>query len=273
MPTVVDWITAAGLRAVGFRSRYVATRHGRVRLLEAEGRGPLPPVVVVHGLGSAAADAGAWMHTLRRDVSRVIAVDLPGHGDSDGVSDVSTFRDATIDALEAIPHPAIVFGNSLGGLVAIRWAQRRPERVRGLFLASPGGAPMAPDELDRFALRSHADARRFVDAMLGRPRWGHHVLAWGVRRRFANPVVPALLATAATEALAPSDLAGLAMPVWWMCGQQDGVFSASSREFFRASLPAHAVRDEPAGFGHAPLLDDGAAVRRRVVAFARSVAA
>jgi pimeloyl-ACP methyl ester carboxylesterase len=37
----------------------------------------------------------------------------------------------------------VVFGNSMGGFLAIRFASRHPERVLGLMVNSPSGAPGA----------------------------------------------------------------------------------------------------------------------------------
>jgi kynureninase len=39
------------------------------------------------------------------------------------------------------PDLCYLDGNSLGGFVATRYALARPERVRGLVLLSPAGAP------------------------------------------------------------------------------------------------------------------------------------
>lgn len=71
----------------------------------------------------------------------LVAVDLPGHGHSDGVADlpdamlpVGHARDVAT-ALETLaPHARCVVGMSLGGLTAIELAAARPELVARLVL-------------------------------------------------------------------------------------------------------------------------------------------
>jgi pimeloyl-ACP methyl ester carboxylesterase len=50
--------------------------------LAAPGRGPLPTIVLLHGLGSAAVHLGPLLNPLRAHTRGVVALDLPGHGDS-----------------------------------------------------------------------------------------------------------------------------------------------------------------------------------------------
>jgi pimeloyl-ACP methyl ester carboxylesterase len=270
MLKVAERLALAGLWAVGFKSRFVDTTAGRVHVLDAAGSGALPPLVLLHGLGATAGDQGLLLVHLKARFSRVIALDLPGHGESADLSgrDADAFTRGTFEALDAVmTGPSVLFGNSLGGLVAIRYALQRPERVLGLFLASPGGAPMAVADLDRFRIDNGAQARAFVDIVLGRPRWGRGVLAWGVRRRFANPLVRVLLDAAVRSQLSPEDVRSLPMPVHVLWGAAERVLPPSHRQFFLDNLPDPTRFDAPEGLGHAPFLDDPAGVARRVVAF------
>ncbi len=87
--------------------------------------------------------AAEWAPVFTRLRGPIIAVDLPGHGKSDVPADGMRARAIDVmlcEALDAlIVTPAVVFGNSLGGLAALRYAVARPERVCGLILNSPGG--------------------------------------------------------------------------------------------------------------------------------------
>jgi 3-oxoadipate enol-lactonase len=68
---------------------------------------------------------------------RMIALDLPGHGQSDPApaASVEEYAGAAADLLVALDcEPVVVVGHSLGGSVAIALAARRPELVRGLVL-------------------------------------------------------------------------------------------------------------------------------------------
>lgn len=254
---------------------------GRVHVLEVTGRGPRPPVVLLHGLSSAGVHFLPMLGALEARFSRIILPDLPGHGFSDLPLrlEADGFHDATFEALDrVVAEPAVFFGNSLGGYAAIRYAAARPYRVRGLFLASPAGASMTEDEFEAlralFRLRHHGDALAFIDRLLARPGWSRHLLAWGIRRQFRRPEVEAVLRVAAAEhLLTPEELARLEMPtvLWW--GRHERILPARSLEFFKAHLPAHARVEEPEGFGHSPFLDDPLALVRRLADFGDEVVA
>lgn len=280
MSGLAEHVARASLRVLGgYTSRHVETSMGRVHVLEAEGRGHRPPVVLLHGLSSAGVHFLPMLGALHGRFSRIILPDLPGHGFSDFPRSPGAggFHDATFQALDQlVGEPAVFFGNSLGGYAAIRYAAARPYRVRGLFLASPAGAAMTDAELEAlralFRLRGHRDALAFIDRLLARPGWTRHVLAWGIERQFRRPEVDAVLRIAAAEhLLTPGELARLEMPtvLWW--GRHERILPARNLEFFRAHLPAHARVEEPEGFGHSPFLDDPHALARRLSAFGDEV--
>ena len=114
---------------------------GATRLVYAVG-GDGPPLVLVHGLGGTIENWRSLAPALTRR-HRVLVPDLPGHGRSAPLSEA---RD--VDALavavfaiadaEEIGH-AVWVGHSLGGVVALRAAVRRPEAVRGVVLAASAG--------------------------------------------------------------------------------------------------------------------------------------
>ena len=100
-----------------------------------------PPVLAVHGLGGT---KGSFLPTLAAlaDRFRVIAMDLPGFGDSDkpigAAYDPRFFARAVVDLLDALElERAHLVGNSLGGRVALELGLREPERVRRLVLLAP----------------------------------------------------------------------------------------------------------------------------------------
>lgn len=82
---------------------------------------------------------------------RVVAYDFPGHGftthatDDLEIEDYSVHLLGLLDALE-LPQ-ATIFGESLGGWVAIRFAGDHPERVDKLVLSSPGGNMLPTERL------------------------------------------------------------------------------------------------------------------------------
>jgi pimeloyl-ACP methyl ester carboxylesterase len=107
--------------------------------LEAGGHGA-PPVVLLHGLGATCASFLPTVWDLSRD-HRVIAVDLPGFGESDKpvrplhAQYYAGWLASFLDAL-AIDRAHLV-GNSMGGRVALEMGLRFPSRVRKLGLLAP----------------------------------------------------------------------------------------------------------------------------------------
>ena len=116
----------------------VATRMGKLSTLAA-GRGS--PVVCLHGLGATKASFLPTVAALADDW-RVIAVDLPGFGESDkplgAAYDAPYFADAVTALLDELGiERAHLIGNSMGGRVAIEIGLRYPERVERIALLSP----------------------------------------------------------------------------------------------------------------------------------------
>ena len=105
------------------------------------GSGP-PQLVLVHG---GAQNAHTW-DTVALALGRpLLAVDLPGHGHSDGgpdgsISAGSNGRDLATVIAELAPEARGVVGMSLGGLSSIALAAEAPELVRALVLVdiTPG---------------------------------------------------------------------------------------------------------------------------------------
>lgn len=251
-----------------------------MHVLDAQGDGRLPPLVLLHGLSSTGVHYLPLISHLRPHVRRLVLPDLPGHGFSEAPA--GGMRADTVDAglreaLDAVlDEPAVIFGNSLGGIAAIRYARLRPERVRGLFLCSPGGAPMPEEELSRFLdtfrCDSHASAVAFVDRVFGRRYPFRHLVALGIKQRMRHPTVRTLLASARTDGLlSPEELADLKMPVTVSWGRRDGVLPREHLEFFRAHLPSHATVHEPPNHGHSPYLEDARGVGRAIVSFLGNV--
>ena len=114
-------------------------RHGGLRYFTG---GAGPPLVLVHGLGGW---AGNWRAVARRLVAerRLLVPELPGLGGSeplDRASSLDPFVDGLLDLLaaeQALPAPWV--GHSLGALVGVHAAVRRPDAVSGLVLAAAPG--------------------------------------------------------------------------------------------------------------------------------------
>ena len=123
----------------GFEERLADVKGVRMRYFVA---GEGDPLVLVHGLGGAASN---WneLAPLLLPRRRLLVPDLPGHGGSTalpGVSGLDPFADRVAAVAEREGMlPAPVVGHSLGGMVVLRLALRRPEAVQALVLAGAAG--------------------------------------------------------------------------------------------------------------------------------------
>jgi long-chain acyl-CoA synthetase len=104
---------------------------------------PARTMMFVHGFGG---QATQWKHQLKKfsDDSRVIALDLRGHGLSDKPFSAYTLAEHLAD-LEAalrvlnVPEKFVLLGHSFGGAVVAEYAAAHPERVEKLILIATAG--------------------------------------------------------------------------------------------------------------------------------------
>ena len=116
------------------------------RVLELEGEGP--PLVLLHGYADS---ADTWRHVLdrlgRRD-RRAVAVDLPGFATADRLREGKVLPQldrfvAAVVSDTAGEEEAVLAGNSLGGCLALRAAQRQRVPLAGVVPIAPAGFDMA----------------------------------------------------------------------------------------------------------------------------------
>jgi len=111
-----------------------------------------PPIVLLHGWSDSADTWRLLLAALARRGHDAIALDMPGFGAAGALrdgEDVMPQLDAF--AAEAIEHaseragggPVIVAGNSLGGAVALRAAERDDLPLAGIVPVAPAGLTMA----------------------------------------------------------------------------------------------------------------------------------
>lgn len=130
-------------KPAGFEERFLDARGCRLRYLVA---GEGDPLVLVHGLGGAAAN---WLALapLLLPGKRLIVPELPGHGGSSPLPAAPSLSPYADRLGLLLDHegaaPAAVVGHSLGGAVALRLALRRPEAVSALVLAAAAGISSA----------------------------------------------------------------------------------------------------------------------------------
>ena len=122
----------------GLRTR-VLVEGGRVKDRE--------PVLLVHGVGGWAENWRPVMSALASTGRQIIALDLPGFGESEAPRRVRYFGPDeafyprfVLGAMDALGiERAHIVGNSMGGTIAYMTAVTAPTRTRSVVLVAPGG--------------------------------------------------------------------------------------------------------------------------------------
>jgi len=131
-------------------------------------------IVFVHG---AALDHTVWLLQSRyfaHHGRNVLAVDLPGHGRSDGplIDSIPGMADWVIAVTDALNIPAVTLvGHSMGSLVTLEAAARHPQRATRLALLG-SAVPMAVAEPLLSAARDNRHAGLDMINI-----WGHSAAA------------------------------------------------------------------------------------------------
>jgi pimeloyl-ACP methyl ester carboxylesterase len=98
-----------------------------------------PPVILIHGAGGTHLHWPAEMRRLNQQ--RVFALDLPGHGKSEGIGrqSVEEYALSVVEFMKAMQlRAAVCVGHSMGSAISMTLALKYPKRVLGLGLVGSG---------------------------------------------------------------------------------------------------------------------------------------
>jgi pimeloyl-ACP methyl ester carboxylesterase len=252
-----------------------------------------PPVLFIHGLGSAGYLEWRFNLPVIARSHRVHAPDLPGFGRSDRPPDgygVPLFARVIEEYVRSRRLRPVLVGASMGGRVALEVALRRPESVRGLVLPNirlyyplvllprvgEGLVSAMREALHRVPPHAiRAGARRFlgvagdVERVLDDPfltdlREMH--AADGYHRAYVATVRALARADSLTAPSLVDRLAGTSVPVLFVWGEGDRLLPLSrAREAHRRLPGSRLVVIE--GAGHAPQAEQPEAFNRALEDF------
>lgn len=267
------WTATKGLDPAPLEAKYAAADRFidvdgvRVRVRE-EGPESAPPIVLLHGFTFSLESFDAWAAGLSA-TRRVIRYDLAGHGLTGpdaakryAIADRVAFHGKVMDALGV--DRADLAGNSLGGLIAWRFAAARPERVSRLILIDSGGysingvtdkAVAPPPAMKAFLMGAPAAgvAAAFSavygdDARISPARLA---LARDMMRRRGNGAAAIEHIAAFTLPDPSKDLAKVSAPTLILWGEADALIPVDHAYEFDTAITDSFLITYPAA-GHAP---------------------
>ena len=251
----------------------------------------LPCAVFLHG---AQHDHSVWTlqsRYLAHHGFGVLAVDLPGHGRSDGppLESVEAIGERIAQALRPLDVGRfLLIGHSMGSLVALEAARRMRECVGGVALCATA-FPMRVSEDLLAATRTNPPAameminvwshRASIAPFVARPGnpgpgfsivWQNLRLMQRIARVNGSTVLPTDFAACNAYAGGVEAIKALACPVLFLLGAADSMTLA---KFARGLIEtaAHGRVVQLPDTGHAMMAENPEGVRRALADFARSV--
>lgn len=230
-------------------------------------QGTGPNLLFIHGTGG---NGKTWFHQLRRlsPEYRVIALDLPGYGESELPPTIESNDDyaAFVDEWMQVAgwERATVAGSSMGGRVCLQLALDHPERVEGLILANssgirvPGVETLSPGDVS---------PTEFMKALFYRPspvvvRAGAATSgAWyGTMEKLTAKPLKDMTAR----------LSEIRVPTLVLWGDHDRVLPPAFAEAFHRGIPGSRLA-MIAKAGHVPMLERPGEVNAAIVEFLNSI--
>lgn len=239
-----------------------------------------PPLVFLHGIGGG---PGLWRAQLDAfgPTHRCIAWEMPGYGHTAPMPETTfpALADALGRLMDCAAAPAAhLVGHSMGGMVALEFAARFPERVRSLVLSGASaafGGSAGAWQAEFIAKRTRpldegkgmaGVAPQVVDGLLGEqpdPRARAAAVA-------SMAAIPEASYRAALQCLVTFDrrdaLAGLSMPVLLLAGQRDTVAPPELMKRMQAKIPGAVYAEIPLA-GHLANLEQPQAFDAALRAF------
>jgi pimeloyl-ACP methyl ester carboxylesterase len=234
--------------------------------LEA-GRGR--PVLLVHGAGGR---GEVWLPQLAglADVGRLLAVDLPGHGTSQGhgyrsVADYAAWIIALLTALEL--DRVVLVGHSMGGAIAQTVALARPERLDGLVLVGTGARLRVLPRILALLRDDPPQGTSLIASLSYSPETAPGTVVEAERALAATPARVTLGDFAGCDRFdVMSTLAGVRMPTLVVVGRDDRLTPPKYAAWLAATIPGAGLV-EVAGAGHFVQLEQPDAVNAALRAF------
>lgn len=262
--------------------RFLGQNGKRISYLAAEGAqaGSHPAILLLHGSGVSARSWTFQLQNLGHALS-VLAIDLPGHGESDPIDDMTLegYADAARGLVDALgTGPVLAAGHSLGGAVAQVLAARHPEMIKGLVLLSTcAKLPERGGFLQRFyrCLPGFIQKVLFFSTakkILFSPSASRQAMVLGMEELRACRPETILKDVAAAQAMDLQEVAQkLRVPTLILCGDRDKLTPPALSERLSELIPGSRLLILE-GAGHMLPLEAPGRVNQEILDFVNSVA-
>ena len=225
-------------------------------------------LIFVHGAGGSHLN---WPHQLRRLTgTNTFALDLPGHGQSEGQgrTSISAYTDSMAAFLETLGLEKVTLvGHSMGGATALDFALRYPEKLTGLVLVGSGARlRVAPAILDGIHQDFEAAVRLICEYAFGPD--ASEQLKQASHRQMGQTHPDVLYGDfAACDAFDVMDCLGeIHCPTLAICGTADRLTPKKYSTYLRDNI-AGAQMILVEGAGHMVMLEQPEAVSQAIADF------
>jgi len=233
-----------------------------------------PPLVLIHGAGG---DHLSWPPEVRRLPDyRVITLDLPGHGKSDGpgCQSIEDYARRVVKFLDVSGFSRAVFvGHSMGGAIALALALDCPDRVAGMVLISTGAClPIPSSVIENAANQSTLllAIERLQEMSFGSQT--SPALSEISFKRLAEIRQPLLLGdlVACDRFNIAGHLGAIRSPALVVCGTEDKLTPIRFSETLSSQIPGAALQTV-AGAGHMLILEQPGRLAKLIRVFLATV--
>lgn len=235
------------------------------------------PIVMLHGLGASRMQFEAFDADLQAAGCKSLVVDLPGFGAGPSLPDytIEAMDAAVVDAVElSSPDgmPVTLVGNSMGGLLAMRYALAWPDRVEQLVLVAPAfwndsGLGITGEKLARGAdPRTVEDMTAYASRIWSDPSTVDVAKALADHRAVnSRGAIQGLAPTLASgePGLSEDDLQSLDVDTLIVQGADDGIVSLEQSRKLADTLPGAKLVVMP-DTGHWPQVESLAEFQARL---------
>jgi pimeloyl-ACP methyl ester carboxylesterase len=241
----------------------------RIHFKEGSQRSGATPVIFIHGAGGS---SNIWLRQLHplEETFHVLAIDLPGHGDSEGEGEesVEAYTRVLMSFLDALGLEEVcLVGHSMGGAIAMSLALAQPLRVKKMALAGSGGRLRVPPEVFFALKRDFKEAIRVICRYAYSPHFPTYLLSLGEAEvEKSRPEVLLADFTACDAFDIRPQLSQISQQTLILCGREDRFTPPRLSRYLQSHLP-HCRLEIIEGVGHMAMIENASAFNAALARF------